>query len=118
MSSPIRRSMRYAFVILLLVGCSQEQKVALADDPPKPFIGRVVKIADGDTVTVLYKETQHRIRLAEIDAPESKQPFSAKSKQALGDKVFAKDVKVDWKKRDRYNRIIGNIYLEDRWINK
>jgi len=38
--------------------------------------GRVVGIADGDTVTVLdAQKVQHKIRLAGIDAPEKAQPF-------------------------------------------
>lgn len=32
--------------------------------------GRVVKVSDGDTITVLEDTTQHKIRLMGIDAPE------------------------------------------------
>jgi endonuclease YncB( thermonuclease family) len=32
--------------------------------------GKVVKVADGDTVTVLVGREQHRVRLQGIDAPE------------------------------------------------
>jgi endonuclease YncB( thermonuclease family) len=39
------------------------------------FTGRVVKVADGDTLTVLVNKTQVRVRLDGIDAPESKQAF-------------------------------------------
>jgi micrococcal nuclease len=91
--------------------------VVHADDPPMSFTGKVVSIADGDTVTVLVDKTQHRIRLVGIDAPEGGQAFGNKAKMALGDKVFGKEVKVEWKERDRYKRILGTIYLEGRWIN-
>ena len=38
--------------------------------------GKVVSISDGDTFTLLDdKNVQHKIRLAEIDAPENSQPF-------------------------------------------
>jgi hypothetical protein len=44
----------------------------------------VVAIADGDTLTVhCNKHEQIKIRLAEIDAPEKKQPFGMRSKQSL-----------------------------------
>ena len=55
--------------------------------------GRVVGVADGDTVTVLDNgKVQHKIRLAGIDAPERTQDFGNRSKQSLSDLVFAKPV--------------------------
>lgn len=87
-----------------------------SSDPPKPFTGKVVSIADGDTITVLLDKTQHRIRLAGIDAPESTQAFGTKSKKALADKVFGQEVKIEWKERDKYKRIVGEVYLGDRRI--
>lgn len=72
--------------------------------------GRVVEIADGDTVTVLDANmTQHRIRLSGIDAPEKKQPFGQRSQQSLAALVFTKNVTVEYSKRDRYGRIVGKI---------
>ena len=40
--------------------------------------GKVVKTADGDTLTLLIDEKQHKIRLSDIDTPERKQPFGTK----------------------------------------
>jgi endonuclease YncB( thermonuclease family) len=43
--------------------------------------GKVVHVADGDTITVLdTNNTQHKIRLQGIDAPEKAQAFGQKSK--------------------------------------
>ena len=48
--------------------------------------GRVVAVADGDTLTFLdSSNTQHRIRLQAIDAPESGQPFGNRSRQLLSE---------------------------------
>ena len=53
------------------------------------FSGKVVGIADGDTLTVLTSsKKQHKIRLAEIDAPEKHQPFGTKSKAVALRYVF------------------------------
>ena len=72
--------------------------------------GRVVGVADGDTVTVLdASKVQHKIRLAGIDAPEKAQPFGNRSKQSLSDLVFGKSVMVETGKTDRYGREVGKI---------
>jgi endonuclease YncB( thermonuclease family) len=75
--------------------------------------GRVVSVADGDTVTVLdANQKQHKIRLQGIDAPEKAQPFGERSKQNLSRMVFGKDVRVDFEKRDRYKRIVGKVWVQ------
>ncbi len=74
--------------------------------------GRVVAIADGDTFTLLTADKQQiKIRLAEIDAPESGQPYGNKSKQALSGLVFGKDVRVVVQTTDRYGRTVGRPYV-------
>lgn len=109
----MRDKMRTFLICLFLLVCN----LALAN-PPNPFTGKVVKVSDGDTIKVLHGDTKYSIRLAEIDAPERKQVFGEVSKLALTDKIFGKDVKIEWEKKDRYGRIIGQVYLEQRWINK
>jgi len=80
--------------------------------------GRVVKIADGDTLTVLDKSNrQHKIRLVGIDAPERKQPFGTVSRQNLADLVFGKEVAVEWHKQDRYQRVLGKVLLNGQDVN-
>ena len=71
--------------------------------------GRVVGIADGDTVTILVDRREVKVRIAGIDAPEKKQAFGQRSKQAMSDCAFGKNVSVDWDKTDRYGRTIGKI---------
>jgi len=67
------------------------------------FSGTVVGIADGDTLTILTaSEKQHKIRLAEIDAPEKHQPFGSKSKQSLSDLCFGKEAEGPPFVKDRY----------------
>ena len=80
--------------------------------------GRVVHIADGDTIAVLdAAKATHKIRLMGIDAPEKKQAFGTKSKDALAERVAGQQVTVMWKKRDRYGRLLGKILLGSRDID-
>jgi endonuclease YncB( thermonuclease family) len=75
--------------------------------------GRVVGVTDGDTITVLdANRQQHKIRLGGIDAPEKAQPFGQRSKENLSRLVFNKEVQVDWTKRDRYQRIVGKVWVQ------
>jgi endonuclease YncB( thermonuclease family) len=80
--------------------------------------GRVVGVADGDTITVLDADKmQHKIRLAGIDAPEKKQPFGNRSKASLSELAFDKTVDVETSKRDRYGRQIGKVLVNGRDVN-
>ncbi len=84
----------------------------------KTFAARVVGVLDGDTVDVLTPErSQERIRLTGIDAPEKSQAFGQKSKQHLSDLVFGKTIKIEWSKRDRNDRIVGRVLLNDKDAN-
>ena len=75
--------------------------------------GKVVGVADGDTITVLDDTfTQHKIRLSGIDAPEKKQPFGQRSKESLSELVFSKKVTVETSKRDRYGREVGKVLVD------
>ena len=82
------------------------------------LVGKVVHVADGDTLTVLDDaKTQHKIRLAGIDAPESKQAFGQVSKHSLADQVAGQVVAVEWDKVDRYGRKVGKVILGSQDAN-
>ena len=75
--------------------------------------GRVVGVADGDTITLLDADgEQHKIRLQGIDAPEKAQPYGQRSKENLSRLVFNKNVRVEWEKRDKYIRIVGKVMVQ------
>ncbi|NBZ98030.1 MAG: thermonuclease family protein [Betaproteobacteria bacterium] len=74
--------------------------------------GKVIGVADGDTVTLLDdQKNQHIIRLQGIDAPEKAQAFGNKSKQSLHEMVHGKEVFVDVQKKDKYGRSVGKILV-------
>lgn len=72
--------------------------------------GRVIKVADGDTLTVLDDRHQlHKVRLSGIDAPERGQPFGGRAKEALMTLTRQQRVSVEGGKTDRYRRRIGVV---------
>ena len=74
------------------------------------WTGTVIGISDGDTLKVLNdKKQQVKIRLSEIDAPESKQAFGTQSKQSLSDLCFQKTVVVIDNGTDKYKRTLGRL---------
>lgn len=75
----------------------------------EPFNGRVVGIADGDTLTVLADGTPHKIRLAEIDSPEKKQAFGERAKLSLSGLCFNTQAVVSPGKTDRYGRTVARV---------
>ena len=80
--------------------------------------GRVVSVADGDTVTVLdAAKMQHKVRLSGIDAPEMAQAFGNRSKESLSGLVFDKPVTVETEKQDRYGRAVGKMLVNGMDVN-
>lgn len=102
-----------ALILLFLAG------LVLAA-PPKviqELTGKIVSVTDGDTVKVLVGKETITIRLEGIDAPESRQSFGNKAKQALSDLVFGKEVTVRKTGEDRYGRTLGYVLVGEMDAN-
>ena len=74
-------------LVVLLALCAQTQAENLS--------GLVLGVADGDTISLRdTSQTQHRIRLSGIDAPEKAQPYyGLQSRQSLSDLVLGRSEK-------------------------
>ena len=93
-------------LVVALVGFSAIAGSASAET----LVGRIVGVTDGDTVKLLVNgRQQYKVRLGEIDAPESGQPFGQASKRMLSDLVFGKTVSIRVTDIDRYGRSVGVI---------
>lgn len=81
------------------------------------FAGKVVSIADGNTITVLRGREQVKVRLDGIDAPQKSQPFGSKARQFTADACFGEVVTVVEKDTDRYGRTIAVIEADGENLN-
>ena len=80
--------------------------------------GKVVRVSDGDTITILDEaKVQHKVRLNRIDAPEKSQAFGEASRKHLANMVANKVVKVEWAKKDKYGRILGDVIVGEVNVN-
>lgn len=94
---------RLAFLLALFA------TAALADN----IEGKVVAIADGDTLTVLDSaKQQHKVRIAGIDAPEKRQAYGERSRQNLASLAFQKPATLDCYKVDRYRRQACRVWVD------
>lgn len=80
--------------------------------------GKVIAITDGDTLTILdANKNQIKIRLSEIDTPESRQPYGNKARQELSNLAFGKQAKIIIIDKDRYGRTVGRVYVDGIDVN-
>ena len=107
--------LRVVFILILLM--------ALPDLSPAGQ-SKVIHVYDGDTIRVIEKGREIKIRLVGIDSPETYkgkdkpgQPFSRKSKDYLSKLVSGKTVEIMSYGTDDYGRILGVIYLDGISIN-
>lgn len=80
----------------------------------KTVNGEVVQIQNGDTLTIKTdRDKLHKVRLADIDAPEMGQPFGRVAQRLARDLAFEKIVRVNYIFKDKYKRLIGEVFLPD-----
>ena len=99
--------MKIFWVVLLLALASRAVNAATLD-------GRVVGVADGDTITVLDADRQqHKIRLGGHRC-SGKGPALRASVESRTYRGWSsgKEVRVEWDKRDKYKRIVGKVWVQ------
>lgn len=102
--------MKKGILILLLINASYLYSQIQA---------KVIGIKDGDTILVLDKNnTQITLRLADVDCPESGQPFGKNAKQFTSSQVFGKAIQYKKTDTDRYGRTIAKVYYENKYLSE
>ncbi len=80
--------------------------------------GKVTRIIDGDSILVTdAKLVEHEVQLEGIDAPELKQDFGKESMEGLTKLLKDKSVRLTWKSKDNFDRLLAQVYDGDKHIN-
>ena len=93
--------------------------------------GKVVKVYDGDTITVASRLAirnspiyRFPVRLLGIDSPEIKgsteneKKLAKQSRDALHELLFDKHVILKNVTTEKYGRLLANVYINDIHVNK
>jgi endonuclease YncB( thermonuclease family) len=110
---------RLCLVSLALVLFLSAAGPARSDDlgQRSSFEARVVRVVDGDTIVVAHSGRREKIRLAQIDAPESNQPHGDAATRALSALVLQREVRIVPVASDRYGRLVAEVYQGDTHVN-
>jgi micrococcal nuclease len=138
----MRKRLLYVLLMVMLVsacsnsGAGIEQNKTIQIEEAPPYISGIAreglsaesyvtasveKVVDGDTVDVIYKKQKFRVRLLDIDTPESVkeglpvQPFAKEAAKFTKDKALYRDVKLVFGKglMDKYGRFLAYVVLKD-----
>ncbi|WP_171058110.1 thermonuclease family protein [Modestobacter altitudinis] len=86
----------------------------------------VTKVVDGDTIDVDYDGKTHRVRLLNVNAPESVDPnrsvecMGPEASEFLASQLpVGTDVRLEWdeEKYDRYGRELAAVFLGEKFID-
>jgi micrococcal nuclease len=130
----LKQSLKNPIVILLLLAGLTTfllTSFSFARTPIRTVTGTVTKVSDGDTIHVKTPEqTKLKVRLYGVDAPETPkinqrtgrvnkpgQPYGDESCKALKSKIMGMQVRLDIIDIDKYKRMVGMIWINDRNIN-
>lgn len=90
----------------------------VAAEPHAVFEARVVKISDGDTISVQIEgKDSQKVRLLGIDTPERDQPYARESRQELVKLVSGREVRLETEGADAYGRLLARVYCEAVDVN-
>jgi micrococcal nuclease len=79
---------------------------------------RVVKFYDGDNMIVIQGGIKTKVSLACIDAPELKQAFGQRARKSLKAMVGDSDFSLRVLTKDRFGRLVAEVFARDLNVNK
>ncbi|MGG6283662.1 thermonuclease family protein [Leptolyngbya sp. AN03gr2] len=85
---------------------------------PRNVLGRVLRVYDGDTVSVETQEGKRTLRFAHIDAPEKAQRFGQEAQSRLSELTpVGSTISFYEIERDQYGRSVSEIYTPETYVN-
>lgn len=85
---------------------------------PSTFTGMVVRVASGDTITVVRPDgSRVDVRLAGLEAPLVEDTYASISKMALSDKVLDRNVSVTRITTDAAGQFVAAVAIGGRYVN-
>jgi endonuclease YncB( thermonuclease family) len=107
-----------AVALVLVMALHTAHKPSAAHEVTHEVRGQIVKVTDGDTVTLLNeRDISITIRLAGIDAPELRMPYGQAAQAYLRDLVLNKVVIAKTRKKDRFGRIVATLWVNSEDVN-
>ncbi len=113
---------RYLLAILFILFILSTAATA---KPPKYINGTVDRVVDGDTIVVRDGEKLHKIRLYGIDTPEKElkgrwkaQPYAFEATAFAVEFTFEYEVTVLTRGSGAYQRILGEVFVDGRSLNR
>lgn len=131
MPSPMRAVCFVLLPALLgLAGCAEPKELHLVPQRPvaeatqgRPVVyraaqHRVVRVRDGDSLTLSSDQVLHEARLSGIDAPELRQEYGAAAKEALSALVQGREITFRDSGQDQYHRNLVRLYADGVDVNR
>ncbi|WP_162149056.1 thermonuclease family protein, partial [Arthrobacter sp. H41] len=111
--------------IALFLTAALAAPLAGCAEAPDGEVGTVVRVIDGDTLVINFDGEDQRVRLLNVDTPETKHPD--KPVECLGpeastflENLTPAGTKVgldfDVERTDQYDRVLAAVFLEDRTL--
>jgi endonuclease YncB( thermonuclease family) len=91
----------------------QEKRKQVAPQAKAALSGNVLRVLDGDTLTVRLDGKETRIRVYGVDAPEMKQEYGKEAQEFVENMILTEMVQIEPVDTDRYGRTVAIVHLRD-----
>jgi micrococcal nuclease len=127
------RALAFAVVVAWSLACGDETRPVEVDSAPPleeivacelsnseqgQGLCEVGRVVDGDTLVIDLFGSEVKVRLAEIDAPESRQEYGSEATALLESLVRGKEIELIEVDRDRYGRVVAHLHSEQGCVNQ